>query len=525
MKSSPTNGKSLLKDGWQVEEINGRKMLAIYESGERIQLHDLNDFSETLSAELETKAGLIDGEKHLESFPNFLYQVDFSEFISEDQTSYKFNDPVIRTMLYSFSTEKFLLIVKSRQVYMTTVLCLYSIWKAAVHGDKIVYLSLNQDNANRVKERMDHIMNSPSVLKLLSLRKSGRLNGDKFHFASEGTIKVISPSPQKAKGENIDLLIWDESGFTADSFEVAEAVLPQVSFSKKGQIIMASTPNEKNGMFYKAYASSKISEKNSNFKVNIIDKAVARNYKFRKEDIILKFKIPALSDISKYKVVALDDIYFRDEKVVDKFSTITINQKYRDNIQADSETVDLLVSIKMPSQELNPLMVNSGFNYDVTKYGIDFALVELDFAQDSKAKIIEIPFHQIKNNALESQMIRKTHPALDDLSKEARALEDLFSPDKISEKDGYKKLPNGKVIFDMTRFPRYSNPHQIHCELNCEFRKIPLKISNENKTISMRMSGEMLDKINEKIDEMSILTKRDISLSDYLRGLIKKDLD
>jgi 2-hydroxy-3-keto-5-methylthiopentenyl-1-phosphate phosphatase len=77
----------------------------------------------------------------------------------------------------------------------------------------------------------------------------------------------------------------------------------------------------------------------------------------------------------------------------------------------------------------------------------------------------------------------------------------------------------------MTRFPRYSNPHQIHCELNCEFRKIPLKISNENKTISMRMSGEMLDKINEKIDEISILTKRDISLSDYLRGLIKKDLD
>lgn len=516
--------KNNLKEGWRVEEINGIKMLAIYERGERIQIHDLNDFSETLSSELETKTELKDEKNNLESFSNFLYQVDFSEFIPTNKDSYKFNDPVMRTMLDSFSTEKLLLIVKSRQVHMTTILCLYSIWKAAVHGDNVIYLTLNSASINRLQSIMNQLMSSPSVFKYLSLRNLPALKRGKFHFASEGTIKVLFPSPQKLKGENIDLLIWDECGFDKNVF-------PEAILSKKCQVIMASSPNMKSGVFYETYISSKISEKNDDFKVNIIDKTVARNFKFKKENIILKFKIPSLSDISKYKVVALDDIYFRDEKIVDKFSTLTINQKYRDSIEANSETVDLLVSIKMPSQESNPLMVNSGFDYDIAKYGIDFALVQLEPTKDNRAKIIEIPFHKIKNNVLENQMVNKTVPFTDDVpfkdkwSKEAEVIEDLFSPHKIDNETGHKKLPNGKIIFDLPRFPTYIDSHQIHCELNCEFRKIPLNISHENKTISMRMSGEMLSKINENIYEISILTKRNISLSDYLRGLIKKDLD
>lgn len=518
--------ESSLKDGWQVEEVNGKKMLAIYAHGERIQLHELDDFSETLSSELEKKSGLIDGKKHLESFPSFLHQVDFNEFILDDQTLYKFNDPVMRNILDSFSTEKFLLVVKSRQVYMSTILCLYSIWKAAIHGEKVFFLTTNTDSARRTESRMDRIMNSPSVLKLTKLTKSNRKSGNRFMFKSGGTITCKGSNPHAGKGEAIDLLIWDEAAFIADDHEMALSLFRSVSFSKKSQIIMASTPNAKSGVFYNAYASSKISEKNSNFKVKIVDKTTARNYKFRKQDIILKFQIPALSDISKYKVIALDNIYYRDEKIVDRFSDLVINQKYRDNIDLSSKFVDLLVSVKIPSQESNPNMVNCGYNYDITKFGIDFALVEIDFAQDNKAKIIEAPFHQIKNGALKGKM--KTPVAdidIDELSKEAVELENLFIPDRINEETGYKKLSNGKIIFDMDRFPIYNNQQQIHVELNCEFRKIPLKVSNGNKTISMRMSGEMLDKIDEKIDEMSILTKREISLSDYLRGLIKKDLD
>ena len=511
----------VIKDGFKfkTEIVDDKNVLAIYDAqGKRVQLDDLESMRDSLAVDLKEENQL--KEKNFSSFSKFLKKVDFSEFVSSKSLENELIEDVMSDLIEALNEDKFIINVKSRQIFGTTLFCLYSIWKA-YHGENVLLLSHNQASSEDVKKMMFQMLNCESIKKALKFNQSSIKNDD-ITFMSNGHIKMrTTTKDSEFRGHSIDLLIFDEFSFFDKQETAYEAI--ESCLSKDSQVIISSTPYTKDDVFYELYATEKISKKNGGLSVSIIDKAVARNYKFKKEDIILKFKVPALENISQYKVVALDDIYYRDEKIVDKFTVMKINQKYRDNIQENSKMIDLLVSIKIPTQEPSPKAVNCGYDYDIEKFGIDFALVSINSEQSFEKKIVEIPFYKKKNQPL--LMETKVDIKRRDLgSVAADKVERLFEQNKIGE-SGYEILDNGKLIFDMNKFTTFGEEQEIHTQLNCKFLKIPLKSSKEGKTVSMRMNGEMLSRINEKIDEVSILVKREVSFSDYIRGLIKKDLD
>lgn len=510
----------VIKDGFKfkTEIVDDKNVLAIYDAqGKRVQLDDLESMRDSLAVDLKEENKLKDIPS---SFSEFLKQVDFSEFVRNKSLENELTEDVMSDLIEALNEDKFIINVKSRQIFGTTLFCLYSIWKA-YHGENVLLLSHNQASSEDVKKMMFQMLNCESIKKALKFNQSSIKNDD-ITFMSNGHIKMrTTTKDSEFRGHSIDLLIFDEFSFFDKQETAYEAI--ESCLSKDSQVIISSTPYTKDDLFYELYATEKISKKNGGLSVSIIDKAVARNYKFKKEDIILKFKVPALESISQYKVVALDDIYYRDEKIVDKFTVMKISQKYRDNIQENSKMIDLLVSIKIPTQEPSPKAVNCGYDYDIEKFGIDFALVSINSEQSFEKKIVEIPFYKKKNQPL--LMETKVDIKRRDLgSVAADKVERLFEQNKIGE-SGYEILDNGKLIFDMNKFTTFGEEQEIHTQLNCKFLKIPLKSSKEGKTVSMRMNGEMLSRINEKIDEVSILVKREVSFSDYIRGLIKKDLD
>lgn len=138
--------------------------------------------------------------------------------------------------LQSFADYKFNIILKSRQMGISTLVAAYSLWVMIFNKDKnILLISLKQDDAKEVITKVrfanEHL---PKWLKIRCL-EDNRLS---LKFANGSGIKAASTTKKSGVGQALSLLIIDEAALIEEADELWTSAQPTLSCLDKNELIL-----------------------------------------------------------------------------------------------------------------------------------------------------------------------------------------------------------------------------------------------------------------------------------------------
>jgi hypothetical protein len=154
--------------------------------------------------------------------------------------------------LQTFEDHRFNIILKARQLGLSTLTAGYSLWMMTFHQDKnILVIATKQDTAKNLvtKVRVMHA-NLPSWLK----QKCTEDNKLSLRYNNGSQIKAVSSGEDSGRSEALSLLILDEAAFI-DKIEPIWAAASQ-TLSTGGQCIALSTPNGVGNWFHKTWVGA-----------------------------------------------------------------------------------------------------------------------------------------------------------------------------------------------------------------------------------------------------------------------------
>lgn len=161
-----------------------------------------------------------------------------------------------KKLLKAFKSNRFNVILSSRQSGKTTCIAIYSLWLCCFFDDKNVTIVANKESTakeifSRIKMAYEQM---PIYLKpaIKSWRKDG------FLLQNDSAIKISTTSSAGPRGGTSNLLIIDEMAFCPPEImkELWKSAIPIVIQSKKSQIVVISTPNGTDNKFYQLYQDS-----------------------------------------------------------------------------------------------------------------------------------------------------------------------------------------------------------------------------------------------------------------------------
>ena len=158
---------------------------------------------------------------------------------------YNFQEDV----LDDFQTERYNVILKARQLGLSTLTGGYSLWLMLFHADKnILVIATKQEVAKNLvtKVRVMHD-NLPSWLKGKCIED----NKLSLRFANGSQCKAVSSSVDAGRSEELSLLILDEAAFIDKVEEIWTA--SQQTLATGGAAIILSTPNGVGNFFHKTW--------------------------------------------------------------------------------------------------------------------------------------------------------------------------------------------------------------------------------------------------------------------------------
>jgi len=163
--------------------------------------------------------------------------------------TYSFQDECVET----FNSERFSIILKSRQLGMSTLSAAYAVWLALFQRDKNILiiatkLSVAQNFITKVKTMIR------SLPKWLVLAEIVTNNKQLIEFSHGSSIKAIPTSDDAGRSEALSLLIIDEAAFVRNFDELWMGLYPTISTG--GRVIILSTPNGVGGQYYKLYTDA-----------------------------------------------------------------------------------------------------------------------------------------------------------------------------------------------------------------------------------------------------------------------------
>jgi hypothetical protein len=148
-----------------------------------------------------------------------------------------------------FKDNRFNIILKSRQLGISTLTAGYSLWMMTFFQDKnILVIATKQEVAKNLvtKVRVMHA-NLPSWLKQRCV-EDNKLN---LRYMNGSQIKAVSSGPEAARSEALSLLILDEAAFIDKIDEIWTA--SQQTLTTGGSCIALSTPNGVGNWFHKTW--------------------------------------------------------------------------------------------------------------------------------------------------------------------------------------------------------------------------------------------------------------------------------
>lgn len=157
-----------------------------------------------------------------------------------------------KTTLEDFVEHDLNIVLKSRQMGISTLVAAYSLWLMTFHNDKnILCISITQDTAKEIVTRVRFANdNLPNWLKVQCV-EDNRLS---LRLKNGSQIKAVSSAGTAGRSAALSLLIIDEAAFIDGIEEIWLSA--QYTLSTGGRAIVLSTPNGVGNFFHKLWVES-----------------------------------------------------------------------------------------------------------------------------------------------------------------------------------------------------------------------------------------------------------------------------
>ena len=154
----------------------------------------------------------------------------------------------------------FNIILKSRQMGISTLTAAYSLWLMVFHKDKnVLCISINQETSKEIVTRVRFANdNLPSWLKVKE-QEDNRLS---LRLTNGSQIKAVSSAGTSGRSSALSLLIIDEAAFIDNIEEIWLSA--QYTLSTGGRAIMLSTPNGVGNFFHQTWIKAEAKENKFN---------------------------------------------------------------------------------------------------------------------------------------------------------------------------------------------------------------------------------------------------------------------
>jgi len=152
--------------------------------------------------------------------------------------------------LQQFNDHRFNVVVKSRQLGLSTLTAAYAVWLAMFRKDKSILviatkLAVAQNFIKKVKVALSGI---PQWMWITEITAK---NTQAIEFSNGSQIKAVPTSDDAGRSEALSLLIVDEAAFIRNFDELWKGLYPTLSTG--GRAILVSTPNGTGGQYYDIY--------------------------------------------------------------------------------------------------------------------------------------------------------------------------------------------------------------------------------------------------------------------------------
>ncbi len=160
--------------------------------------------------------------------------------------TYDYQDDLIS----DFNKNRFTVILKARQLGISTITAAYIAWLMLFHRDKNVLVIATKFTtaANLVKKVKAIHKNLPDWLRIASIEIDNRTS---FELTNGSQIKASSTSGDAGRSEALSLLVIDEAAHVEGLEELWTGLYPTLSTG--GRCIALSTPNGVGNWFHQAY--------------------------------------------------------------------------------------------------------------------------------------------------------------------------------------------------------------------------------------------------------------------------------
>ena len=171
--------------------------------------------------------------------------------------TYDFQD----NLLKDFNDYRFNVILKARQLGISTITAGYIVWMMLFHRDKAILVMATKfaTAGNLVKKVKSIMRNLPDWLKIATISVDNRTS---FELSNGSSIKAASTSGDAGRSEALSLLVLDEAAHIENLEELWTGLYPTLSTG--GRCIALSTPNGVGNWFHKTCVDAESSINNFN---------------------------------------------------------------------------------------------------------------------------------------------------------------------------------------------------------------------------------------------------------------------
>jgi len=171
--------------------------------------------------------------------------------------TYDFQDD----LLTDFNDYRFNVILKARQLGISTITAGYIVWMMLFHRDKAILVMATKfaTAGNLVKKVKSIMRNLPDWIKISEISVDNRTS---FELSNGSSIKAASTSGDAGRSEALSLLVLDEAAHIEGLDELWTGLYPTLSTG--GRCIALSTPNGVGNWFHKACTDASSGANNFN---------------------------------------------------------------------------------------------------------------------------------------------------------------------------------------------------------------------------------------------------------------------
>jgi len=168
--------------------------------------------------------------------------------------TYPYQDDVLN----DFNDHRFVIVLKARQLGISTITAAYIVWLMLFYRDKnvLVIATKFQTAANLVKKVKNIMQNVPPWLRIADIKIDNRTS---FVLTNGSEVKAASTSGDAGRSEALSLLVIDEAAHVDGLDELWTGLYPTLSTG--GRCIALSTPNGIGNWFHQTWVDGETNPK------------------------------------------------------------------------------------------------------------------------------------------------------------------------------------------------------------------------------------------------------------------------